>query len=373
MRLLHLYSGNLYGGIESMLLTFARSRRLVPELEHEFALSFEGRLADELSAEGAAVHKLGQIRASRPQTIIAARKEVRKLLAGNRFDAVIGHAAWSYAMLGKPARRAGVPLVFWAHDPAEGRHWTERWARRTVPDLILANSEFTGDTWSRTWPTASSKVIYCPVESRAVTLSEKERAAVRAELSTPADAVVIIQASRIEPWKGHQTLLAALHLMRADTSWHCWIAGGPQRPQEEEYYRGLQTQAAAFGGRVHFLGQRADVARLLAASDIYCQPNLQPEPFGIALAEALYAGLPVVTSEMGGARELVNSECGVLVPPNDATGLMQSLRSLIEDPELRRTLSAAGPQQAARLTDPERQSQLLLRVLADHVHPASTC
>ena len=51
MRLLHVYSGNLYGGIESILLTLTRQRAACPELDAEVALCFEGRLSHELTAE----------------------------------------------------------------------------------------------------------------------------------------------------------------------------------------------------------------------------------------------------------------------------------------------------------------------------------
>ena len=66
--------------------------------------------------------------------------------------------------------------------------------------------------------------------------------------------------------------------------------------------------------RVRFLGERADVPDLLGAADIHCQPNSSPEPFGLAFVEALHAALPVVTSDAGGAREIVTPACGVLVP-----------------------------------------------------------
>ena len=50
---------------------------------------------------------------------------------------------------------------------------------------------------------------------------------------------------------------------------------------------------------------------LLAAADLFCQPNTAPEPFGLSLVEALQAGLPVVTSGIGGACEIVDASCGV--------------------------------------------------------------
>ena len=57
--------------------------------------------------------------------------------------------------------------------------------------------------------------------------------------------------------------------------------------------------------------QRDDVPRLLAAADIFCQPNLGPEPFGIGFVEALSAGLPVITTATGGALEIVDGDCGI--------------------------------------------------------------
>jgi glycosyltransferase involved in cell wall biosynthesis len=101
------------------------------------------------------------------------------------------------------------------------------------------------------------------------------------------------------------------------------------------------------------------VAQLLAAADIYCQPNTVAEPFGIAFIEALYAQLPVVTSDLGGAREIVNDACGLLVSPGDARALSASLVRLIEDRRLRQKLGNAGPERARELCDVQTQMQRL--------------
>jgi glycosyltransferase involved in cell wall biosynthesis len=90
----------------------------------------------------------------------------------------------------------------------------------------------------------------------------------------------------------------------------------------------------------HFLGQRADVPHLLVAADIHCQPNIEPRAFGIAFVEALYAGLPVVTTAMGGGLEIVDESCGRLVAPDDANALSQVLGSLIMNSMQERELSS---------------------------------
>ena len=133
MRLLHVYSGNLYGGIETMLVTLARHRSLCPEMEPQFALCFEGRLSEELTAAGAPVHMLGNVRVSRPSSVRRARRALDQVLKSTEFDAVICHAPWSQAIFSRSVEAANVPLLFWFHDAVDGRHWLERWVSRPSP------------------------------------------------------------------------------------------------------------------------------------------------------------------------------------------------------------------------------------------------
>ena len=364
---LHVYSGNLYGGVEAMLATLARGRRAYPGLESQFALCFEGRLSEELRAAGARVHLLGRVRLGAPQTIWRARARLGELLLRESFAAVVCHAPWSLIVGGAAARSAGVPLVFWMHDAARGRHWIERWARRTVPDLVVCNSRFTETTAASLYPGSPTAVLYCPVEPPGRNaLTPPERARLRAGLGTAEDDVVILQASRMEEWKGHAPHLRALARLKELPGWTCWMAGGAQRPTEVGYVKSLQDEAARLGiaGRVRFLGQRTDVPTLLGAADIHCQPNTAPEPFGIALVEALAAGLPVVTTSIGAAPEIVNDSCGVLVPPGDEPALAAALRRLIESPGLRRKLGRGGPDRAEFLCDVGRRTRELDALLA---------
>ena len=163
----------------------------------------------------------------------------------------------------------------------------------------------------------------------------------------------------MEEWKGQAVLLEALGRLRHHTGWTLWMAGGAQRPSEARYLQSLRDAAERLGiaDRVRFLGHRTDVPALLNLSDIFCQPNLAPEPFGISLVEAMSAGLPVVTSAAGGALEIVNESCGVLVPAGDAAALAVALERLILDSAERQRLGRAGPSRAAELCDPTAQTR----------------
>ncbi|ATB45465.1 glycosyltransferase family 4 protein [Corallococcus macrosporus] len=352
LRVLHVSSGNLYGGIETLLHTVAREQGRHPALAHAFALCFEGRLSQELRDAGAALHVLGPARTGRPWSVWRARSVLRALLRAGRFDGVICHAIWPQALFGPVVRAVGVPLVFFQHDALSGAHWLERWARVTPPDLVLANSRFTAGTLASVYPRAPCRVSHCPVPAPPPALAPAERARLREELGAAEGDVVILQASRMQSWKGQRLLLEALGRLRRVPGWRAWVAGGAQRPEERAYLDGLRAQAKQLGveDRVRFLGQRSDVPSLLRAADLHCQPNVKPEPFGLAFVEALQAGVPVVTTGMGGALEIVDASCGVVVPPEPGA-LARALAALIENPRTRAALGAAGPARALAVGD----------------------
>jgi len=302
---------------------------------------------------------------SRPWTVWRARRRLAGLFKRQEFDAVICHSVWPQVVFGPVVQSANLPLLFWLHDAVTGDHWLERWAKRTRPDWVVCNSRFTAGRLPSLYRGVRARVIYCPVADSPLPSSAERRLAVRAELETPPDAAVIIQVSRLERWKGHRLHLDALGRLRDLPGWVCWLVGGAQRAHEERYLEELKMTAAQMkiADRVRFLGQRSDVPRLLAAADIHCQPNTGPEPFGIAFIEGLLAGLPVVTTAIGGAREIVDDTCGILVPPHDPSALAATLRRLIRDASLRTRLGAAGPGRARSLCDPQRQMASLRDLL----------
>lgn len=365
MRLLHVYSGNLYGGIESMLCEIARHDG---GITHEFALCFDGRLAAELKGCGATVHRLGAVRTSRPASLRAARRALSGCLESGGYHAAVCHAPWSHALFGSVIRRAGVPLVFWAHDAATGRHWIERLARRVTPRLAVCNSSYTAGKLPALFPSVPAVVVHPPVKRPGAPIAGDVRVAIRSSLATLDAATAIVTACRSEAWKGHALLIDALARLQ-ELDWVWWQIGGAQRPAEAGYLASLReaVAAAGIGHRVRWMGERSDVAQLLGAADLYCQPNLRPEPFGVAFVEALAAGLPVVTTALGGVAEIVDGSCGVLVPPADPVALAGALRTVIADRSARQRLAAAAPARARQVADPATELSRLesaLRVLA---------
>ena len=354
MRILHIASGRLFGGVERMLATVAACDAAADgRMDSWFVLCAPGRALDEIRDAGGCVECLGDVRLSRPASVLRARARVRQTIGRFRIDVAVCHAPWAYAVFAPVARRAGVHLVLWQHDAATGRPLVERWARMVRADLVICNSRWTARTAVHLQPAVRAEVLYCPVDAPPGA-TEEARRAVRRSFETERDSTVVLSAARLEPWKGQQRLLRTLAPLRHFSGWTLWIAGGAQRPREAEYLDALRGQAAALGiaNRVRWLGERRDMPAVMAAADLLCQPNVSPEPFGVVFAEALLTGIPVVTTDAGGAPEIVSAACGRLVPDGDDEALTAALRELIQNAPLRRALGEAGPAHAASRCDP---------------------
>lgn len=359
MHVLHVHSGNLYGGVETFLLSLARFSALAPSMDMSVALTSEGRIASELRHAAVPVTILGEARISRPLSVKRARRALAALVGSSRPDVVVCHQAWPLALFGPVARSHSIPLVLWMH-MAAGRHMLDRLAWRVQPGTVVCNSRYTASTL----PTSNARVevVYAPIDAG--------RALADHTASSNGHAV-IIQVSRMEPLKGHAVLLDALAQLGDRKGWTCRLAGGAQRAREAQYMASLRARAATLGiaDRIEFLGERSDIQRLLADSDIYCQPNVEPEAFGISLIEAMAAGLPVVTSALGGAKEIVDETCGVLVTPRDSKRLAFELSALLDDRGRRERLGAHGPARARMLCDPATQMPRIAEIVQRAARP----
>jgi glycosyltransferase involved in cell wall biosynthesis len=357
MRILYVHAGNMYGGTERVLETLACERSARPALEPRFALCFDGRLAARLRAAGVAVDRLGPARITRPHLAMQARSRLARIIQRDLPDVLVTQSAWSHAIFAPVARRFELPLVFWAHDLLSGRPYLERLAKRWTPDLVICNSQCTESAARALYPWTPTEVVHGPLSFVAHTTPAR----VRLQSATAVGSVVIVHVGRMAPLKGHLALVDALAELHVEKAWTCWFVGGAQDERERQYERMLRQRVRALelDDRVRFLGERTDVLDVLAEADIYCQPNTTAEAFGLSLVEALGAGLPVVATDLGGAREIVTSSCGRLVARGNREGLVDALAWLVQDSAARQALASGGPARAWELCNaPARLAQL---------------
>jgi hypothetical protein len=138
--------------------------------------------------------------------------------------------------------------------------------------------------------------------------------------------------------KDHETVIRALHLLPDD--YHLLLAGdGNRRKIVEEF--GAQEQLSQ---RVHFLGNRNDVANVLKAADVIVMSS-RYEGLSLSSLEGLASGRPVVASDVPGLREIVGN-AGILFPQGDAQALAKTILALEEDSKLRQQTIEKGLQRA---------------------------
>src|SRR4051794_1360484 len=174
------------------------------------------------------------------------------------------------------------------------------------------------------------------------------RGEVRREFGWPDDRFVAGIVARLSPEKDHSTLLRAF--ARAPEGAQLAIIGdGPLRAELE-----AQVGAPGLGGRCRFPGERSDVPRLLPALDAFVLSSTS-EGTPLTLLEAMAAGLPTVTTRVGGMPAAIQEgETGLLVPPADSGAMAEALARLARDPALRRRMGDAGRRRAEEAYNVER-------------------
>ena len=305
---------------------------------HVCVLTRSGPLAADLEASGVPTTLIGK----RAKIDPAAFLRLKRHIAALRPDVV---HTWLFAAnsYGRAAAlAAGVPRIVAGErsvDPWKSWHEfaIDRWlARRT--DRIVVNSSGVRDFYVH-HGLPSEKFTIIPNGIGPAAPSDLTRAALLAELQLPAGARLVGAVGRLWPQKRIKDLIWAadlLKVIRDDV--HLLIIGdGPLGERLEKFRRQVRIE-----DKVHFLGHRGDVPRLLPhfdalwlASEYEGMPNV--------VMEAMAAGVPVVATGISGNRDLVvPGETGYLVPIGDRAAFARETRRLLDDAELARRLGEAG-------------------------------
>jgi glycosyltransferase involved in cell wall biosynthesis len=170
-----------------------------------------------------------------------------------------------------------------------------------------------------------------------------------AALGSPDHRLRLLCVGALVPRKGHDLLLRALAGLR-DRPWHLDCVGCPDR--DPAWAHGLLRlrDALDLTERVTFAGVLSDLdlGRRYAQADLFVLAT-RFEGYGMAFAEALARGLPILATRAGAAAETVPSEAGILVPPDDLAALSAALRQVLGDAGLRRGLAAGSRSAGLRL------------------------
>jgi len=180
-------------------------------------------------------------------------------------------------------------------------------------------------------------------------------------LKAEGETINLLAVGAVVPRKGYDVLVEALGRI-ADLDWRLVIAGDCTRDRDTAGELATALVRKRFGSRVRMAGAVSDdeLAALYGDADVFVLAS-RFEGYGMAYAQAVARGLPVIGTRTGAIPETVPEGAGILVPPDDVAALSAALRSMIADAALRARCSAAA--RAARMPTWEATARTFLEVL----------
>jgi glycosyltransferase involved in cell wall biosynthesis len=281
------------------------------------------------------------VRPIQPRTDVRCFWELRTVLRRLKPDLVTVHSSKAGWLGRLVARSLNLPVIFTVHGWAftEGvppvRRTLYALAERVAApfaDRIITVSEYDRQLALRHHIASATKLVTVHNGIPDVESSLRAQPGI-------GERVRLIMVARFSPPKDQVLLVRALASLRA-LPWELELIGdGPQRVVCEQLVHRL-----ALRDRVHFLGERQDVAERLAQAHIFILVS-NYEGLPLSILEAMRAGLPVVASDVGGVHEAVlHEKTGLLFPRGDVNALCNVLHRLIVQPELRAQMGSAGRQ-----------------------------
>ena len=332
IRVVHVISDLDTGGAEVMLTKLVSSMDRSRFANAVVALTDRGQLSAAIESAGVAVHSLGMKRGRPGLSGLPTLVRLLRSMKPHLVQSWLYHADFLSVLA---ARFAGSPPVVWnvRCSDMDLRHYPRqtRWVLRALtwlssrPAAVVVNS-LAGRTLHRQLGYRARRWEIIPNGFDLLRFRPDPAAGqrLRAELRLPTDSVLVALVARVDPMKDHPTFLAAAGRVAVARAAVHFLLIGKDTPMLQPLV--LERGVA---GRVHLLGQRHDVDRLLPGVDIACLSSAFGEGFPNVLGEAMAAAVPCVATDVGDARALIG-DTGNVVPPRDPKALAAAVIELID-------------------------------------------
>jgi glycosyltransferase involved in cell wall biosynthesis len=226
-------------------------------------------------------------------------------------------------------------------------------AALTAARLVIANSAETARHLTGDYGVPADRiVIACPGTDPAPMAQGSRDGIVR-----------LISVGALVPRKGFDVLIASLAAL-VDLPWRLTIAGDAGRDRDTAARLAADIERRKLGDRIALLGvvPPERLSELYTSADIFTLAS-RFEGYGMAFAEAIAHGLPVIGTTAGAIPETVPAGAGVLVAPDDAAALAIALRRIIENPDERRRMAAVARAAARNLPSWQDSAKIFARAL----------
>lgn len=343
------------GGAELSLVDVARAYRDTST----FLLLADGPYRERLTREGVRVEVMAggeALKAVRRETHLPSLGAASRLVSIARrvarrardHDVIHANTQKSFVIGCMAGILAGRPVIWDLNDMLTPAHFSRTNIRvgvffaNRVAARVIANSRASAEALiAQGGRRDKVRVVHNGISADAFdAVTEAEVSAVRRELGLN-DAPAVGVFGRLAPWKGQDVALEAI---AAVPDVHLLLVGDALFG-EHAYADTLRSHASRLGmtGRVHFLGFRSDIARLMRVMRIVLHTSTAPEPFGRVIVEGMLAERPVIATSGGGVEEIVDDGVtGLLVPPGQPAALAAAVRTLLADPLRAQQIAAAG-------------------------------
>lgn len=233
---------------------------------------------------------------------------------------------------------------------------------------VLTCSNYIRDRVRTIAPDNKVQTLYNAIDVKNFTPKQSnEQSTKRTDLGLEAEDFIIVYSGRVNKDKGVSELIDAILLLKDDLPIKLMIIGGTfygTSDNEDDFVRLLKSKANQMKEKIVFTGfvpyQR--IPDFLHLADIAALPSMWDEPFGLTIAEALAAGLPLVTTRSGGIPEICEGVATIVERDGIVNNLAQAIRYLYEHPEKRKQMSEASLERA-KLFDKESYSEKFFAAL----------
>ena len=326
------------GGAERLLVdTISTGDKQAFEYEVAYVLAAERALAPAIAASGTPVHSLGGGR----NWDLRWMANFRLLLLRGDFDIVHFHLPYTVSLgrlvvatIPKAARPA---IVYTEHSVWDKTALLTRCLNRAgigFDQSLIVVSTAALDALPRSLKRRARVIVHGVDLSHSesfIARRDEIRKDVRTELGIPEDDVLIMTVANLRSEKGYDVLLDTARLM-VDRQLPVRFAAVGRGPLVQEL--NARKRELGLGDAFQFLGQREDVFRLLAGSDIFVLASHQ-EGLPVVLMEATSLGLPIVATDVGGVPQVItDGRDGLIVRPGHPADLADALERVASDPAL---------------------------------------